>query len=275
LVPLNPVHAFLWTFRRSGRDVINLYNSLSPVMQLATGGDMLNFGYWKGASEPLAAQSALCSLVGEMAELSNAKRLVDVGSGLSAPAAQWRSEHGVDISCVNINYGQLRAPLQAGISPVNATSTLLPFAAGSADRVIALESAQHFRPLDGFVRESRRILRDGGLLVVALPVVAAHVRHATLRLGILSLTWSSEHYGLDYVRSAITAGGFEVKEVVLVGRQVYEPLADYYVANRPALRQKILQQYPAFLEMVLYRSMLKMKQVSRDGTIDYAIIKAT
>jgi SAM-dependent methyltransferase len=272
LVLLNPIHAFLWTFRRSGRDVINLYNSLSPVMQLATGGDMLNFGYWKGASEPLAAQSALCSLVGKMAELSNAKRLVDVGSGLSAPAAQWRSEYGIDISCVNINYGQLRA--LAGVSPVNATSSLLPFAAESADRVIALESAQHFRPLAGFVRESRRVLKDSGLLVVALPVVTANMRHAMLRLGILSLTWSSEHYGLDYVRSAITSGGFEVKEVMLVGRQVYEPLADYYVANRPALRQKILRQYPAFLEMVLYRSMLKMRQVSINGTIDYAIIKA-
>jgi SAM-dependent methyltransferase len=274
LASLNPAHAFLWTFRRSGRDVINLYNSLSPVMQLATGGDMLNFGYWESASEPVAAQSALCSLAGEMAELASAKRLVDVGSGLSAPATQWRSAYGIDINCVNINYGQLLAPAPPGISRVNATSTLLPFAGCSADRVIALESAQHFRPLAGFVRESRRILKDSGLLVMALPVVAAHVRHAMLRLGILSLTWSSEHYGLDYVKSAIAAGGFEVKDVALVGRQVYEPLADYYIANRPVLRQKILRQYPAFLENVLYRSMLKMRQVSRDGTIDYAVIKA-
>ena len=34
----------LWTFRRNENDVVNLYNTLSPVMQLATGGDMLNFG---------------------------------------------------------------------------------------------------------------------------------------------------------------------------------------------------------------------------------------
>ena len=36
----------LWTFRRNENDVVNLYNTLSPVMQLATGGNMLNFGYW-------------------------------------------------------------------------------------------------------------------------------------------------------------------------------------------------------------------------------------
>ena len=27
----------LWTFRRNENDVVNLYNTLSPVMQLATG----------------------------------------------------------------------------------------------------------------------------------------------------------------------------------------------------------------------------------------------
>ncbi|MEW5840182.1 MAG: methyltransferase type 11, partial [Thermoproteota archaeon] len=82
MVLLNPLHVFLWTFRRAGRDVVNLYNSLSPVMQLATGGDMLNFGYWKDACEPVAAQEALCSLVGSEAELGSAMALLDVGSGL-------------------------------------------------------------------------------------------------------------------------------------------------------------------------------------------------
>ena len=36
----------LWTFRRNEKDIVNLYNTLSPVMQLATGGNMLNFGCW-------------------------------------------------------------------------------------------------------------------------------------------------------------------------------------------------------------------------------------
>lgn len=234
---------------------------------------MLNFGYWKGASEPLAAQQALCSLVGEVAELGSAKTLIDVGSGLAAPARQWKSAYGIDINCANINYAQLGASRQEGISLVNATSTRLPFANRSADRVIALESAQHFRPLASFVRESRRVLKDGGLLVVAIPVVTA--RHAMLKLGILSATWSSEHYGFDYVKSAIEAGGLAIADVRLIGRQVYDPLADYYVLNRKAIRQRILEQYPSFLEVVLYRSILKMKQVSERGTIDYAVIKAS
>lgn len=271
MVLLNPFHVLLWTFRRAERDVVNLYNSLSPVMQLATGGDMLNFGYWKDASEPLAAQRALCSLVGDVAELGSAKTVIDVGSGLAAPARLWKSAYDASISCANINYGQLRASRPEGVSLANATSTHLPYTNGCADRIVALESAQHFRPLGSFVSESRRVLKAGGLLVVAMPVVTA--RHPTLKLGILSATWSSEHYALGHVKSLIENNGFSIADVKLIGRQVYDPLADYYVENRPAIRQKILQQYPSFLETVLYRSILKMKQVSEKGIIDYAVIK--
>jgi ubiquinone/menaquinone biosynthesis C-methylase UbiE len=275
LASINPLQVVLWTFRRNEHDVINLYNSLSPVMQLATGGDMLNFGYWNGsASDPVAAQNDLCSLVGEMAELGSARRLIDVGSGLAAPAALWKSAYGaLDINCVNINFQQLLAARQANkVSLLNATSTVLPFSDRSADRIIALESAQHFRPLDKFISESRRVLEPGGLLVIAIPVIARPL--SFFKLGILSWTWSSEHYELGYVKSAIEENGFDVREVRHIGHHVYEPLTDYYIRNRGALRERILEKYPSFLENVLSRSLLKMRDVSRKGIIDYVVIKA-
>lgn len=243
-------------------------------MQLATGGDMLNFGYWNGsASDPVAAQNDLCSLVGEMAELGTAKRLVDVGSGLGAPAARWKSAYGaLDISCVNINFQQLAAARTNTVSLLNATSTVLPFSDGSADRIVALESAQHFRPLDRFIKESRRMLEPGGLLVIAIPVMARPL--SFFKLGILSWTWSSEHYELGYVKSAIEENGFDVQEIRHIGHHVYEPLTDYYIRNRSILRERILKKYPSFLENVLSRSLLKMSDVSRKGIIDYVIIKA-
>jgi ubiquinone/menaquinone biosynthesis C-methylase UbiE len=283
LVSLSLLQVILWTFRRNERDVINLYNSLSPVMQLASGGNMLNFGYWNGGAEnPVAAQSRICALVGDAAELCSAKRLIDIGSGLSAPGALWKSMHSsIDISCVNINYRQLSFASKSVCSPgsvslVNATSTALPFSDQSADRIVALESAQHFRPLEKFVREARRILVPGGVLVMALPVTTARARGLqAFKLGILSFTWSSEHYGLDYVKSAIASNGFTIKDVTHIGSYVYRPLTDYYVLNRKSLRQKILQEYPSFLEGVLYKSLLKMKDVSAKGIIDYVIIKAS
>ncbi len=272
---INPLQVILWTFRRNEHDVINLYNSLSPVMQLATGGDMLNFGYWNNASDPATAQDNLCSLVGQVAELGTAMRLVDVGSGLSAPALRWKSDHeSLDISCVNINFRQLRAARQANkVALFNSTSSSLPFVDSSADRIVALESAQHFRPLDRFVIESRRVLQPGGILVIAIPVMTRSL--SFFKLGILSWTWSSEHYELEYVNSTIKNNGFEIKDVRHIGHQVYEPLANFYILHRNELRKKIMDKYPAFLEKILYRSLVKMKDVSRKEIIDYVIIKAS
>ena len=270
---INPLQVILWTLRRNEHDVINLYNSLSPVMQLATGGDMLNFGYWQDASDPIAAQNNLCSLVDGIAELSSATRVIDVGSGLSAPAGRWKSVHqSLDISCVNLNYQQLILAKRIEVSLLNATSTALPFAERSADRIVALESAQHFRPLERFVKESRRVLEPGGLMVIALPVLA-HA-HPFLKLGILSWTWSSEHYELEHVKSVIKDNGFQIRDVRHIGHQVYEPLTEYYARNRGSLRKKILKKYPSLLENILYRSLLKMSNVSKKEIIDYVVIKA-
>jgi ubiquinone/menaquinone biosynthesis C-methylase UbiE len=244
-------------------------------MQLATGGDMLNFGYWNGkASDPVAAQNDLCLLVGNMAELGSAKRLIDVGSGLGAPATHWKSAYGaLDISCINTNFHQLLAAGQTNrVSLLNATSSALPFSDESADRIVALESAQHFRPLDKFIKESRRVLEPGGLLVIAIPVMTR--AHPFFKLGILSWTWSSEHYELEYVKSTIEDNGFGVQDIRHIGHHVYEPLTDYYVLHRSTLRKRILERYPSFLENILYKSLLKMRDVSKREIIDYVVVKA-
>ena len=297
MTTINPLQVFLWTFRRNEKDVVNLYNSLSPIMQIATGNNMLNFGYWKNnATKPLEAQHELCKLVGKIADLDSVKTVLDLGSGFSAPAIQWKSQYeNTDITCINTNFQQLLfatklvdnniseskansfSLLQTnGIRFVNATATLLPFADNSVDRIIALESAQHFTPLDQFIRESKRTLRKGGMFVIAIPVIKVPVKSSLfMKLGILSLTWASEHYNLDYIKSAIIKEGFNINEIRLIGSDVYDPLADYYMKNRKYLRERILKKYPSYLENILYKSLLKMKEVSQKGIIDYAIIKCT
>ena len=44
------------------------------------------------------------------------------------------------------------------------------------------------------------------------------------KLGILSMTWSSEQYSMDYVKSSITDCGFSILEMQKIGSMVYEPL---------------------------------------------------
>jgi SAM-dependent methyltransferase len=276
LISINPIDVFLWTFRKNEKDVVNLYNTLSPVMQIATGGNMLNFGYWSSKHlDPISAQENLCHVFGKLSELSTAKNVIDVGSGLSAPSQLWRDSYpDLTLYDVNINFKQLSfLKDKKNIEFLNSTSTKLPFMDNSVDRVLALESAQHFKPLENFISESKRVLMKSGFLIMAVPIT---LKNSSLsKLGLLKFTWSSEHYSLDYLKNLISSNGFKIIDETLIGSNVYDPLADYYVENRKLLSAKILQHYPAYMEKILYNSLLKMKKASQEKIIDYVLLKCT
>ena len=280
LFKINPIEMALWTFRRNEKDVVNLYNTLSPVMQLAVGGDMLNFGYWdKKDTSPIDAQNRLCDKIGKIAELNSANSLLDVGSGLSSPAIMWAKLYpNIDISCLNINYTQLQLAKKivkekipnSVIHEINSTSTMLPFSTNSVERIIALESAQHFKPFSNFISESHRVLKKDGIFTFAIPVVKKN--SSIKNLGILALTWSSEHYTQDFVISKTTRK-FKLIEKTEIGSDVFESLTNYYIKNRNMLKNKILTHYPSYVENILFKSLLKMKKASREELIDYLLIK--
>jgi ubiquinone/menaquinone biosynthesis C-methylase UbiE len=319
----NLLKSILWINRRDEKDVIDLYNSLVPFVQIALANpnnNMLNFGYWTQAtSSPLEAQIELCRLVGEFAGLQSAKKVIDVGSGLCAPAMFWKfmyDNKNPDIICVDINLKQLSTALEKttlrittmaksdlssvvnknvrlskpskSISVVNAAATRLPFADNCVDTVVALESAQHFKPLSGFLRQSRRVLMPKGLLVVAIPILGPNLSYnqpltQAAKLGILYFTWASEHYSLDNIKSAISTEGFEIQDILHIGHHVYEPCAEYYIQSRQILRQRLKTKgFPhskslliEFVERLIYISALKMKDSSKKEIIDYVLIKAT
>lgn len=235
---------------------------------------MLNFGYWtENTFEPISAQKNLCKIFGNIAELEKAESALDVGSGLSAPALFWRDQYQkLKLFCININYNQLQfSGPQRNLEFFNSTSTALPFSNNSIDRVLALESSQHFKPFENFVSESKRILKKSGLLVLALPVVLSET--SIRNLGILKFTWSSEHYNLNDVKNLISSCGFIITDEQLIGKYVYDPLANYYVHNRAKLQHSIREKYPDFVEKILHKSIRKMKKASEDKIIDYVILK--
>jgi len=297
---------------------------MTPYILRATGGTMLNFGYWnEKTANPIQAQTELCMLVGKFAQLHSAKNVLDVGSGFSAPAMFWKSVYNsLNVMCLNLNFVQLKNTVGlvkrgndnniinskktrqslsflnhnavTDVSLLNGTAKILPFTAECVDRVIALESAQHFRPLIRFIEESRRILRhDVGLLVVAIPVMTMPKSslfltkiHEFVKLGILSLTWASEHYELEFVKSLISRSGFDIINIEHIGSHVYEPLADYYAQNRKTIKNIILKERTSsissylqsilynVIERVVFNSAIKMKEASQKGFIDYVLIKA-
>jgi cyclopropane fatty-acyl-phospholipid synthase-like methyltransferase len=273
-MPINLFEMLLWTFRRNENDVINLYDSLSPIMQLSTDGDMLNFGYWDNSTDkPVDAQKNLCEFTGKLANLSNAKSLVDVGSGMLGPARKWQSDHpDLKISSININYNQLKNSDTDLIQKINSTSRFLPFGDSTVDRIIALESAQHFKPLEDFFLESKRILKDDGNLVIAVPVVSKNTSVIT-DLGILSFTWSSEHYTIESITSKINSVGLSIIQSQKIGGNVYTPLAQYYFDHRKELQERIKTKYSSTTEKILFKSLEKMSYASENNLIDYLVLK--
>ena len=326
---LNLADVIKWSLRKSTRDVVNMYEALSPLMCQITGGRMLNFGYWdERHCTPVLAQQNMCSVVAGLADLESVSvggnrtrntRVLDVGSGLGDPAAYWMNMYaGLDVCCVNTSYLQLLSSLRQQNSvmygsddknndalnascdapctvsgnthdtndntsetfgnrmnntdALNASATVLPFADSSIDRIISLESAQHFVPLEAFAAECRRVMRDSAVLAIAIPIVMK--RFAFTRLGILNVTWASAHPTLDYVRNTLYESKFEICTEDLVGRFVYGPLADYYAANRTAISEHVhTMGYPARLEDVIAASMRQMKKASDDGVIEYALMQ--
>ena len=270
---INPVDLILWTFRRNENDVVKLYDALSPIMEISTGGDMLNFGFWNDSTpHPVDAQKQLCTMVGEMAELSSAQVIADVGSGILGPAKIWNLEYpSLKISSVNVNFSQLSSVDSGNISKLNSTARMLPFADSSLDRVIALESAQHFKPIGDFFSESHRVLKDDGILALAIPTATDN--SSLSNLGILKFTWSSEHYSQKHLTEEISKNGFAITQSSEIGKNVYSPLAEYYLNNRDELRKKILTRYSSYVEKILFESMKKMLSSSEKGLIGYMMLK--
>ena len=240
-------------------------------MRLATNGSMLNFGYWNESDSPIQAQNNLCNIFGKMAKLESDQKIIDVGSGYGSPAINWQETYNpIEITCVNINQSQLKESNKQ-FNLANATATSLPFEDNSVDRVLAFESAQHFKPLDEFISESYRILKDGGLLALAIPVMSQDSTVPLAKLGMLSMTWSSEHYSKNQVLQALQQK-FTISEQQDIGSKVYEPLADYYNANRDQIKHRIKEKYPDYVEKILYKSINKMKAVSQSKVIDYLLV---
>ena len=75
------------------------------------------------------------------------------------------------------------------------------------------------------------------------------------------------------MKNLLTSNGFKIIDEKLIGSNVYDPLADYYVENRKTLSNKILEHYPGYMEKILYKSLLKMKKASQEKIIDYVLLK--
>ncbi len=105
----------------------------------------------------------------------------------------------------NISHWQVAQAQQRGVTGAVMDAAHLAIASGSADAVIALESAQCFNTRADFFAEAFRVLRPGGTLAVADMLFGDSEPTGSWMIPPANRIESLDHYGAQ-----IAAAGFEL-----------------------------------------------------------------
>jgi SAM-dependent methyltransferase len=169
----NVRHAVGFVFGYGSNPAARVYESVGSEFPLAPAPGWLNLGLWEGPGTEEEAPRAVRRLVERVAGvLPTGGTIVDVGNGLGAQDPVIADVASPSrLVAINITEAQLRAGrarLDAAHGhPVVGDATRLPLERGSADGVISVEAAFHFRSRQVFFDEAFRVLRPGGVLSIS------------------------------------------------------------------------------------------------------------
>ncbi len=244
-----------WLFNPfHGLDASGIYDLVSTNW-LSERGLYLNLGYWPEASNIDEASDGLAMLVAETARVGSGDTVLDCGFGFGDQDILWSQKLkpkqiiGLNITASQVTIARQRveaAGLDDRIDLRHGSATEMPIESDSIDRVVALESAFHFRTRERFFREAWRVLRPGGRLVTAdiIPMPAAS--RFTMRLrqqvswGLVASRFaipSQNAYTRPTYQAKLGLCGFQEIQVHSIRDQVYAPLHDYLRAHPERLEQ--------------------------------------
>jgi cyclopropane fatty-acyl-phospholipid synthase-like methyltransferase len=186
---------------------------------------IVNMGFWlHGARTAREAQEEFVRELAKRVPELQGKRVLDVGCGLAGPATQLAADYGAQVDGVNIVPRQVEWArryiegnrLSEQVRVHLASAMDLPFPDQCFDVVFCLEAAHCFIDKLLFLREAHRVLRSGGILVLADIVGTVHLPvvnwQPALRLNLVTTS--------DWERMLGTSG-FAIQEKIMVGKAVY------------------------------------------------------
>lgn len=158
----------------------------------------------------------------EMLGSVSRKRILDVGCGagfISRKLVEKNEVYGVDISPEPLKYAAKMGiktkqyDIQKG----------LPFESGFFDIVLATEVLEHVFDTDALLSEIRRVLKEGGILILSVPNVCCLASRVMVVLGRLPSYIESHSregmaghirgYNLPVVKNQLEEHGFKIEDI--------------------------------------------------------------
>jgi SAM-dependent methyltransferase len=267
-------------FKQGGNAAARVYESIGSDFFLALAPGWLNLGLWEGPGTEGEAEDACRRLVRTLAAaLPGDGVILDVGNGLGTQdpliAETVRPRRLVAVNITEWQLAAGRAQLkEAAAAPVAGDATRLPLAAGTADGVISVEAAFHFRSRKAFFDECYRVLRPGGVLSMSdistqrWPFSPAELFAGLTQLRVFGLRRSMAMTAGQIAAAARAAGLAEV-EVTACGDRVFAP-AFRLTAERLASAMAAPAGQRAAARLLLWQAEL----LWRHRIIDYLLIRA-
>ena len=154
------------------------------------GGEDIHIGLYDSDAEAIApaSQRTVNALIELIGTLPPGATVVDLGSGYGGAARRLAKEFGARVEAINISavenarHCQLneRAGLQGQIQVHDASFEDVPLPAGCADVVWSQDAILHSGDRQKVVQEAARLLKPGGVMVLANPMAADGVEAASL-----------------------------------------------------------------------------------------------
>lgn len=158
--------------------------------------------------------------------------VVDAGGGKASSFAANRRSPGTRIIAVDISEEEMRSNTDVDEKRVANIVQNLPFENGEVDLLVSRSTVEHLHDVEGFMRNCRRVMKDGGYIVHDLPcknapfalanrVLPPRVTKALLRLfmpwseGILGFPAYYDRCSPAAMMRLVEDCGFEVEEVMV------------------------------------------------------------
>ena len=219
-----------WQSGTHERRVENFYSRGAEDFGDCHGG-YLNFGLWEPGFTYLQAAENLVTHLGAWGGLEAGSRLLDVGCGFGAQDILLARKFGpalitgLDVTWPHVRAARHRARvagLSMGVRFQHGSATELEFADASFTHVLSIEGVVHFNTREKFLRQASRVLRPGGVLLLADYALA---RQPVRRLDKLFVTaaqkgWQIPPENVDTLESyqeKVERSGFKDVEVVSAG----------------------------------------------------------